>query len=533
MKPLMILGTGSDVGKSVIAAAFCRIFHQEGIRVAPFKAQNMALNSFITREGGEMGRAQVVQAQAAGLEPHVDMNPILLKPTGDAGSQIIVHGKVWSNLKASDYYRQKQRLVGKVMASFRRLQQQYDLIVLEGAGSAAELNLKKTDLVNFSMAKRAAAAVILVADIDRGGVFASTIGTFRLLTPSERRRLAGFIINKFRGDPSLFEDGIRIIEKKTDRPVFGVLPYTPDLMIPQEDSVALDRRKGRERWEEKSSMKIGVIRLPRISNYTDFDPLEQERGVSLCYLDHGDRLDGVDLLIIPGSKNTISDLRYLKETGLFNRILDYGRTGGCIIGVCGGFQILGQTIRDPLGVEGDQKEESGLDLLPLVTTMAGKKTTTQVKASALGFPGLDPVGLLTAYEIHMGFSESVGPGKPAFEIKDRNGRAVKVLDGWVHPNGRIWGTYLHGVFDNDAFRKKLLDTIAEGKGIAWEGKDSGSFGAFLEAQFDRLADLVRRNVDMDGIRALIDLEATHFPAAKSIHRSMGQVPVNETENQKC
>jgi adenosylcobyric acid synthase len=490
-RPLMILGTGSDVGKSIIATAFCRIFHQEGIRVAPFKAQNMALNSFITAEGGEMGRSQAVQAQAAGLDPHVDMNPILLKPTAGTGSQIIVHGNVWGNLTAMDYYRQKQRLLGKVMASFRRLQQQYELIVLEGAGSAAELNLKKTDLVNFSMAKRADA----------------TVGTFRLLTRSERKRLAGFMINKFRGDPSLFEDGIRIIEQKTGRPVFGVLPYAPNLMIPQEDSVALDRRKGQKRWAMESSFKIGVIRLPHISNYTDFDPLERERGVSLRYLDGEDRLGDVDLLMIPGSKNTISDLRYLKETGLFNRILDYGRSGGRIIGVCGGYQILGQTIRDPLGVEGNQKEESGLDLLPVVTTMAGEKTTTQVKASALGFADLDQVGPLAAYEIHMGFSESVGPGEPAFEIKNRNGRAVKVLDGWVHPNGRIWGTYLHGIFENDDFRRAILGRLAAKKVLLGpsDHDTQWSYQALLEHQFDRLADLVTAHVDMDKIRTLIHL----------------------------
>jgi adenosylcobyric acid synthase len=504
-RPLMILGTGSDVGKSIMATAFCRIFHREGIRVAPFKAQNMALNSFITREGGEMGRSQVVQAQAAGIEPQVDMNPILLKPTSGAGSQIIVHGKVRGNLTAKDYYLQKQRLVGKVMASFRRLQQQYDLIVLEGAGSAAELNLKKTDLVNFSMAKRADATVILVADIDRGGVFAATIGTFRLLTRSERKRLAGFIINKFRGDLSLFEDGIQIIEQKTGRPVFGVVPHAPNLMIPQEDSVALDRRKGQEDWERESSLKIGVIRLPHISNYTDFDPLEQEEGVSLRYLDGDDPFGDADLLLIPGSKNTINDLRYLKETGLFNRILDYARSGGHIIGICGGYQILGKTIRDPLGIEGNKKEEDGLHLLPVVTTLAGEKTTTQVKASVLGFQDLDQVGLLAAYEIHMGFSEIAGPGVPAFEIKDRNGRAVKVLDGWVHPNGRIWGTYLHGIFENDDFRRTLLGRLTPQKGLSHPGDQhtQSSYQLLLEHQFDRLADLVSAHIDMDKIRSLI------------------------------
>ena len=284
-RPLMILGSGSDVGKSLVVAGLCRIFRQEGIRVAPFKAQNMALNSFITPEGGEMGRAQVTQAQAAGLAPHVDMNPILLKPSSDVGSQVIVHGRVYGNFSAQEYYRHKPRLTRKVMESFRRLSRDYELIVLEGAGSAVELNLKKNDLVNFSMAKRAGAAVLLVADIDRGGVFAATIGSFHLLTPTERRLLGGFIINKFRGDAALFKEGERIIERRTRRPVLGVLPYAPDLVLPEEDSVALGRKPGNGSWAASGGLRIGVLRLPHISNYTDFDPLEQEPGVTLRYLD--------------------------------------------------------------------------------------------------------------------------------------------------------------------------------------------------------------------------------------------------------
>ena len=330
-RPLMILGTGSDVGKSVVAAAFCRIFHREGIRVAPFKAQNMALNSFITQEGGEMGRAQVVQAQAAGIAPHVDMNPILLKPTGDTGSQVIVNGKVLGNFKAKEYYTKKSGLVSKVMAGFRRLSDKYDLIVLEGAGSAAELNLKKSDLVNFSMAKRANAAVILLADIDRGGVFAATIGTHYLLTPSERKLLAGFLINKFRGDPALFKEGVEIIEKRTKKPVFGVLPMMTDLAIPQEDSVALDRKRPLPDGDGAAAdnrIRIGVVRLARISNYTDFDALEQEPSVALHYLEKGDPLDGYDLVILPGTKNTIGDLLRLKQDGTFGRLKEYAEKAG-------------------------------------------------------------------------------------------------------------------------------------------------------------------------------------------------------------
>ncbi|MGA9822515.1 MAG: cobyric acid synthase, partial [Desulfobaccales bacterium] len=353
----MILGSGSDVGKSVMVAGLCRIFRQEGIRVAPFKAQNMALNSFITPEGGEMGRAQVVQAQAAGLTPHVDMNPILLKPSSDVGSQVIVNGRVYGNYAARDYYRLKPRLVRKVMESYRRLAQAFDLIVLEGAGSAVELNLKKNDLVNFSMAKRGGAAVLLVADIDRGGIFAATIGAFHLLTPSERRMLKGFIINKFRGDAALFDTGVAIIEARTKQPVLGVVPYDHDLVLPEEDSVALGKKRHDGTWGEGEALKIGVVRLPHISNYTDFDPLEQEPMVALRYLDHRDKLDGLDLLILPGTKNTISDLLYLKESALFPQIQAYARAGGRVVGICGGYQILGQEVRDPLGVEGDPRTE--------------------------------------------------------------------------------------------------------------------------------------------------------------------------------
>ncbi len=498
-RPLMILGTGSDVGKSILTAAFCRIFQQDGIRVAPFKAQNMALNSFITSEGGEMGRAQVVQAQAAGISPHVDMNPILLKPSSEIGSQVIVHGKVYGNFPAREYYQQKPALVRKVMQSWRRLSESYDLIVLEGAGSAAELNLKKNDLVNFNMAKRADAAVILVADIDRGGVFAACIGTHYLLTRKEKELLQGFIINKFRGDPGLFEQGAEIIENKTKKPVFGVVPFMRDMKIPQEDSVALDRKLLEKDWEEGNKIKIGVIRLPHLSNYTDFDPLEQEPSVSLRYLDHRERINDVDLLILPGSKNTIADLKYLKESGMFTAILRYASNNGRLIGICGGFQLLGNTILDPLGVDGPAPRETALGLLPLVTSMAAEKTTTQVSAKTLGVGG--SYETVNGYEIHMGQTDIDGPGEPAFEISERNGKTVKIADGWVSPDSRIWGTYIHGVFDNDGFRRKLLDPFLTGKDISTVGVES--FDGFIESQYDKLADVVRKNLDIDRIYEII------------------------------
>jgi adenosylcobyric acid synthase len=501
-RPLMILGSGSDVGKSIMVAGLCRVFRQEGIRVAPFKAQNMALNSFITPEGGEMGRAQVVQAQAAGLTPHVDMNPILLKPSSDVGSQVIVHGRVYGNFPARDYYRLKPRLVRKVMESYRRLAQAYDLIVLEGAGSAVELNLKQNDLVNFNMAKRAGAAVILVADIDRGGVFAATIGAFHLLTPGERRLLRGFIINKFRGDPALFTEGEAIIARRTRRPVLGVVPYVGDLVLPEEDSVALGNKPRDRAWGEADALRIGVVRLPHISNYTDFDPLEHEPGVTLRYLDHRDRLEALEVLILPGTKNTISDLLYLKETGLFDRIRAYAREGGRVVGICGGYQLLGQEVRDPLGVEGEPRAEAGLGLLPVVTTMAGAKTTTQVEARA-------PDGArLSAYEIHMGVTEPRGRGQPAFEIISRNRQPLQVADGWVSPDRRVWGTYLHGLFDNDDFRRTFLQGLREYRPNPPAAAPALTYQRFQEAQLDRLADLLRRHLDMARLMSMIEPEQT-------------------------
>jgi adenosylcobyric acid synthase len=502
-KPLMILGSGSDVGKSLVVAGLCRVFRQEGIRVAPFKAQNMALNSFITPEGGEMGRAQVVQAMAAGLAPHVDMNPILLKPTSQVGSQVIVHGKVYGNFPARNYYRERPRLVRKVMESFRRLEQAYELVILEGAGSAVELNLKKNDLVNFSMARRAKASVLLVADIDRGGVFAATIGSCHLLTPGERRLLAGFIINKFRGDPELFRDGVKIIETRTRRPVLGILPYLEDLALPEEDSVALGRKANNYVQPRGDGLRIGVLRLPHISNYTDFDPLEHEPGVWLRYLDHQDTLSGLHLLILPGTKNTINDLRYLKETGLFEKILAYARQGGRLAGICGGYQMLGLEVRDPLGVEGPPRTETGLGLLPVVTTMAGEKTTTQVKARPLPIWGASGPESVEAYEIHMGETKALGPGSPAFTILVRQHQEVGVADGWVSPDGRIFGTYLHGLFENDPFRRHFLQNLAGGEEVSAPG--GLAFRDFLEAQLDRLAEEIRKHLDISLLKDLICL----------------------------
>jgi adenosylcobyric acid synthase len=501
----MILGAGSDVGKTLLVTALCRIFRQDGIRVAPFKAQNMALNSFITPAGGEMGRAQVVQAQAAGLTPHVDMNPILLKPSRGVGCQVILEGKIYGNLNSEEYYRRKPFLMRRVMGCFRRLAAAHELIILEGAGSAVELNLRKSDLVNFAMAKKAGAAAVLAADIDRGGVFAATIGSFRLLTPSERRLLHGFVINKFRGDPELFQEGVRIIESHTRRPVLGVVPYLSGLVLPEEDSVPLWRKNGASpRSASPHRVQIGVVRLPHLSNYTDFDPLEQEPEVHLRYLDEAQPWDGLDLLILPGAKSTISDLRYLKETGLAERIQAFARGGGHVVGICGGYQMLGREVRDPQGAEGKPGAETGLGLLPVVTTMAGVKTTTQVTGEALGTPG---AGLaVSGYEIHLGVTEVQGPGRPALAITSRNGQPVEFTDGWVSPEGRVWGVYVHGLFESDAFRRAFLQELRQARGLAAVDGPELSWQAFQEEQLDRLAQEVRRHLDLAKIRALVGVD---------------------------
>ncbi len=383
-KTLMFLGTGSDVGKSILTAAFCRILKQDGYRVAPFKAQNMALNSFITSDGGEMGRAQVVQAEAAGIEPHVDMNPILLKPTSQMGSQVIVHGQVLGNFAARDYYQVKRSLLPAVRESFERLAGSYDVVVLEGAGSAVELNLKEHDLVNLAMAEMADAPCILVGDIDRGGIFAALLGSFMLMTPSEQQRLIGFVVNKLRGDPGLFISGVDILESRSGRPVLGVVPYFDHIAVAEEDSVALSKRLYAGKLDAGSKrLNIGVVRLPFISNYTDYECFEQDPGVNLVFFNRPDQVFEFAAVILPGSKNTLDDLAFLQRTGLADAILAYEKAGGSVVGLCGGYQMLGRRILDPHGVESDLGELPGLGLLDMVTEMKLAKITTQVEAVLL------------------------------------------------------------------------------------------------------------------------------------------------------
>lgn len=490
-RPIMVVGTGSHVGKSVVAAALCRALARRGLDVAPFKAQNMALNSGITADGGEMGRAQITQAECAGLAPHVDMNPILLKPTSDMGSQVIVLGRAVGNFRAAEYYRHKPKLTRTVMAAFRRLQGAHQLIVLEGAGSCAEVNLKKHDLVNMAMAKRAQAAVALVADIDAGGVFGQIIGSLGLLPPSERKLVRGLIVNKFRGDPALFASGVEFLERRTGRPVLGVLPHFSHISLPQEDGVALER--GQMTSAGGGRIRIGVARLSHISNYTDADVLAAEPAVELRWVSRPEELAGLDLLILPGTKNTLAALRTMVESGLDQAVRAYHALGGRVLGVCGGYQLLGQVIADPHGVEGPPGQAQGLGLLAVATVMAKKKTTSQALAvAAAGLP-LSAPGLLAGYEIHMGQTNALEADRPAFVVTSRSGRAVDVADGQVSADGRVLGTYLHGVFDNDQLRRGLL-AWAGGHDAAAQSLD---YAAFKQRQYDLLADHLEAHVAIE------------------------------------
>jgi adenosylcobyric acid synthase len=490
-RPIMVAGTGSHVGKSVVTMGLCRLLRRRGVDVAPFKAQNMALNSGITPQGHEIGRAQVAQAQAAGLEPHVDMNPILLKPGGQNSSQVILKGKPIGNYAGADYYKLKPRLVKTVMAAFRRLAAAHQVVVMEGAGSCAEVNLKKHDLVNLPMAKRAGAKVLLVADIDTGGVFAQVLGTLRLMTPSERKLVAGVIINKFRGDPRLFAEGMDYLAQKGGVPVLGLLPRFEHILLPQEDGVALERG---ELTARAGAVRVGVVRLSHISNYTDFDALAATGGVELSWLERPGELAGLDLLILPGTKNTLSALAKLKQSGLFEAIRSFHALGGKVLGLCGGYQLLGQSIADPQGVEGPPGREDGLGLLKLATTMAGDKTTTRVRACCLESLPFAVPGEVSGYEIHMGLSRPLGAGRPAFRLTEVLGRPADQAEGQVSPDGRVVGTYLHGVLDNDALRAALLAWARGGS-----AGPAGDYAAFAERQFELLADHLEAHLDLTGL----------------------------------
>lgn len=497
-KTIMIQGTMSNAGKSLLTAGLCRIFRQDGYRVAPFKSQNMALNSYITSEGLEMGRAQVMQAEAAGIEPSVLMNPILLKPTNDTGSQVIVNGEVLGTMSARDYFKYKKNLVPDIMKAFRALAEKNDIIVIEGAGSPAEINLKTDDIVNMGMAKMADAPVLLAGDIDRGGVFAQLYGTVELLEPEERNRIRGLIINKFRGDKTILDPGIEMLEEKCGIPVVGVAPYL-DIQVEDEDSLT----ERFDRGQETGLIDIAVIRIPRISNFTDFNPLESIPGVSLRYVKHTSDLKNPDVIILPGTKNTMEDLRWLRESGMEALILKAADRGTLIFGICGGYQMLGETLSDPHGVEAGGSMR-GMGLLPMDTIFAEKKTRTQVTGRFLDLDGdyetLSEVEF-TGYEIHMGDSVRRNPAKPCTSVRDGVTGKGKT-EGTFTRN--VCGTYVHGIFDKEETALALIRAAGKKKGVDVSRMEGVDFASFKEQQYDILAAELRKHLDMKKIYEILE-----------------------------
>jgi adenosylcobyric acid synthase len=495
---IMVQGTASSVGKSLFVTALCRYFRREGLRVAPFKAQNMALNSAVTPDGLEIGRAQFVQAEAAGLAPAVEMNPILLKPEGDRRSQVVVMGKPIGSLNAAEYHEHKPRLRGVIAECLDQLKRRYDLVVIEGAGSPAEINLKSRDIVNMHVARVADAPVLLVGDIDRGGVFAAFVGTLELLDPEERDRVAAFVVNKFRGDIALLKPGLDFLTARTGKPILGVLPYVPSLRIADEDSVSLDDRARRLR-PPSDQLDVVVVRFPRISNYDDVEALEHSPGVSVRFAERPEEIRGADLVILPGSKSTVSDLVWLRDTGIANVIHERARNGEPVLGVCGGCEMLGETIEDLQGVESDSERVPGLGLLPLRTRFEREKITAQVVArpASTGFLGRGALeeAELRAYEIHMGVVERTAPGASPFLIVSRNGVPAELADGATNPTGSVVGTMLHGIFENDAFRAGVLDRLRERRGLA--PPELASAIPTKEAEYDRLEAIVREHLDRE------------------------------------
>lgn len=530
----MIQGTASNVGKSLLVSALCRVFHADGLRVAPFKSQNMSLNSFVDADGGEMGRAQVVQAMAAGVPPHSDMNPILLKPEADFRSQVIVAGKVWGRMGFREYRSRRPELVGIIHDSLARLRARHDLVIIEGAGSPAEINLKDGELVNMAIAKMADAPVILAGDIDRGGVFAHLVGTLELLEPDERARVRGVIINKFRGDATLLRPGLDWFEARTGVPVVGVMPYLRDLSIPDEDSLSLeDRTSNALEALDAASMShpgsttildVAAIALPHMSNFDDLDPLKREEGVRVRWVDRAADLGSPDLIIIPGTKTTVAALAWLKSSGLAGRIseLVHPRNvralGTPIIGICGGFQILGEAVEDNDGVEAPAGTRvAGLGLLAVTTAFAGEKTTCLVRAQVR-----DPRGLLagvrgadlTGYEIHMGQTLPTGantnpPIPHPFTIASREGRTPsdrdQTGDGCLDETGWILGTYLHGIFDTGQVRRAILAAVLSRRADTLGPPASWGQGTGIESQLDRLATVARASLDIPKIREIVGL----------------------------
>lgn len=502
----MFAGTGSDVGKSIIASAFCRIFLQDGYHPAPFKAQNMSLNSYATPEGLEIGRAQAVQAESAGVPCHTDMNPLLLKPSSDKTSQVVLNGKPIGNQGAYEYFRKEGRdeLRRAVNDAFDRLEKRYNPIVMEGAGSISEINLRDVDLVNMPMAMHAGASVILVADIDRGGVFASVYGSVMLLTPEERKYLKGILINKFRGDIRLFESGIKMLEELCGIPVVGVVPYYKDIHIEEEDSVSLQTKNLQA---THGKVNIAVILLRHMSNFTDFNVLERDPRVHLYYTNNTDEIEKADIVLIPGSKSTLSDLYELRRNGVAQSIVKAHKSGATVVGICGGYQIMGREVCDPSHIEGNIERLPGLGLLPVSTQIEGEKQTRQVK-----FSFLDTDRECEGYEIHMGTTVPVENTvlSPVNHLKDGT------EDGFF-ANSKCFGTYVHGILDNQAVVDYLLTPYADK--LTDEPFD---YMAFKEEQYDKLADHVRKHVDMEVIYKIIS--PTQPPQGEEIKKGEGEMP---------
>jgi len=509
-KAIMVQGTGSDVGKSILVCALCRIFRQEGLKVAPFKSQNMSNNSYVTADGREMGRAQVAQAEAAGILPIAEMNPILLKPSGNNGSQIITMGKPLRHMTANEYYKNKDSMLEIAKEAYASLSDEYDIIVIEGAGSPAEINIKDDDIVNMKIAEIADAPVILVTDIERGGSFAWIVGTLELLNSDERDRVMGVIINKFRGDMGILESGLQMLEERINKPVLGVLPYFTNIDVDDEDSVSLDRKNKKQeaRGEKQESLiDVVIIRLPRISNFTDFDILIKEKSLNVRFVEDARSIGNPDLIILPGTKSTIGDLESIKENGIANAVINLAKSGTMIIGICGGYQMLGSVIRDPENAESKTLETDGLGLIDVRTLFRLQKSTHQVKATLHDrgtdiFKGLNTDNEITGYEIHMGETELLNGTAPFLKILERSDKEVSMDDGAVSSDGNVIGSYLHGIFDNDEFRLELINRLRESKGLVPMLTEELNT-VDKEAEYDKLADWFREHIDMDLVFEMI------------------------------
>lgn len=505
-KAIMVQGTGSSVGKSVIATALCRIFHQDGWRVAPFKAQNMSLNSYVTPDGREIGRAQGVQAEAAGIEAEAVMNPILLKPSADCIAQVVLLGRPVGHLGAREYRdAYLPTVLPTVKEALADLLQRFDIVVIEGAGSPAEINLKERDIANMPTAALANAPVLLVGDVDRGGLFAAYIGTLELLEPAERERVAGFIVNKFRGDLGLLQPGLAFLEERTGKPVLGVIPFLPEHLVEEEDSVALAERPAGQ--EKTGAVSIAVVQLPHIANFTDFDPLEEEEGVHLRYVRAGESIGAPDAVILPGSKSTVADLRYLREAGYEREIQALAARGVPVVGICGGYQMLGQWILDPKGVESAEPETHGLGLLNVVTEFAEEKRVVRVRGTVTaeaGFLSAIQGEQVEGYEIHMGVTRLLPGGRVWLQLEAATG-PVGLTAGAMAADGRVLGTYLHDIFHNRNFRRAFVNHLRRRRGLAplkGQGADPRRERA---EKYDRLAALVRTHLNMGRIYQLLGL----------------------------